>query len=169
MELYHHGIKGQKWGVRRYQNEDGSLTSQGKSRYGRGKIISEDYHNIKKEETSRLLNTDKDFVSNYNKAMSIAKKYDLDLDDGGGGNYEKYSDAQLLKAKKEYLEYMEKYSNRMEDLYDAGEKYANDKIAEIYGDTAITDKAFYENTKSALWTAGILGIIGGIFVLPHML
>lgn len=31
-ELYHHGIKGQKWGVRRFQNEDGSLTSKGKKR-----------------------------------------------------------------------------------------------------------------------------------------
>ena len=31
-ELYHHGIKGQKWGVRRYQNADGSLTSAGKKR-----------------------------------------------------------------------------------------------------------------------------------------
>lgn len=31
-ELYHHGIKGQKWGVRRYQNEDGSLTAAGKKR-----------------------------------------------------------------------------------------------------------------------------------------
>ena len=29
-ELYHHGIKGQKWGVRRFQNSDGSLTSAGK-------------------------------------------------------------------------------------------------------------------------------------------
>ena len=28
-ELYHHGIKGQKWGVRRYQNPDGSLTAEG--------------------------------------------------------------------------------------------------------------------------------------------
>ena len=32
-ELYHHGIKGQKWGRRRFQNEDGSLTPAGKERY----------------------------------------------------------------------------------------------------------------------------------------
>lgn len=32
-ELYHHGIKGQKWGIRRYQNLDGSLTAMGKKRY----------------------------------------------------------------------------------------------------------------------------------------
>lgn len=31
--LAHHGIKGQKWGIRRYQNEDGTLTSAGKARY----------------------------------------------------------------------------------------------------------------------------------------
>ena len=34
-ELYHHGIKGQKWGVRRYQNSDGTLTEAGKKRIGR--------------------------------------------------------------------------------------------------------------------------------------
>lgn len=31
-ELTHHGILGMKWGVRRYQNEDGTLTPQGKAR-----------------------------------------------------------------------------------------------------------------------------------------
>lgn len=31
-ELYHHGVKGQKWGVRRYQNKDGTLTAAGKRR-----------------------------------------------------------------------------------------------------------------------------------------
>lgn len=30
--LSHYGIKGQKWGVRRYQNKDGSLTHEGKIR-----------------------------------------------------------------------------------------------------------------------------------------
>lgn len=32
-DLMHYGIKGQKWGVRRFQNPDGSLTNLGKSRY----------------------------------------------------------------------------------------------------------------------------------------
>lgn len=32
-ELYHHGIKGQKWGIRRYQNPDGTLTAAGRKRY----------------------------------------------------------------------------------------------------------------------------------------
>ena len=38
-ELYHWGIKGMRWGIRRYQNKDGSLTDLGKKR-----LKTEDYH-----------------------------------------------------------------------------------------------------------------------------
>lgn len=34
-KIYHSGVKGMKWGVRRYQNKDGSLTPEGKKRYDR--------------------------------------------------------------------------------------------------------------------------------------
>lgn len=33
-ELYHHGVKGMRWGVRRYQNDDGTYTKAGRKRYG---------------------------------------------------------------------------------------------------------------------------------------
>lgn len=44
-ELYHHGVKGQRWGRRRYQNSDGTLTAQGRGRYdqpssGRTKVTT---------------------------------------------------------------------------------------------------------------------------------
>lgn len=32
-QLYHYGIKGQKWGIRRFQNTDGTLTVKGRERY----------------------------------------------------------------------------------------------------------------------------------------
>lgn len=34
IELYHHGIKGQRWGFRRFQNRDGTLTAAGRKRKG---------------------------------------------------------------------------------------------------------------------------------------
>ena len=51
MELYHHGIKGQRWGVRRYQNADGSLTPEGQKRYDRD--VAE--NNMKKKENRAIL------------------------------------------------------------------------------------------------------------------
>lgn len=47
-ELYHHGIKGMKWGVRRYQNKDGSLTERGKRR-----MYAEMFDNESKESKER--------------------------------------------------------------------------------------------------------------------
>lgn len=41
--LAHHGIRGQKWGVRRFENADGSLTAAGKARYGSGSEKVEKY------------------------------------------------------------------------------------------------------------------------------
>ena len=45
LSLAHHGIKGQRWGVRRYQSADGSLTAAGKKRYDK-KVKRGSLHNV---------------------------------------------------------------------------------------------------------------------------
>lgn len=57
-ELYHHGIQGQKWGVRRYQNDDGSYTSAGREHYGIGK---------KKERQARAINSMYNHANKWNR------------------------------------------------------------------------------------------------------
>lgn len=50
-ELCHYGIRGMRWGIRRYQNSDGSLTTAGRNRYSTGK-----HHSIftRKKTTSKV-------------------------------------------------------------------------------------------------------------------
>lgn len=59
--IVHFGIKGQKWGIRRFQNEDGTLTEEGKTRYGRQQEDSkkwkpEDARNLSDDELRKRLN-----------------------------------------------------------------------------------------------------------------
>lgn len=79
-ELYHHGIKGQKWGTRRYQNPDGSLTEAGKIRYRenrnvvRNKPHTDDVNSIVKT----LSRKEKQFLGATDKGDWIDKKHERD-------------------------------------------------------------------------------------------
>lgn len=74
-ELYHHGIKGQKWGLRRFQKSDGTLTAEGKSRYNNHFSSNKDKKKFMKE-VKRGLNSTKpqELLDLYNKTSSMVKK-----------------------------------------------------------------------------------------------
>lgn len=72
-ELYHHGILGQKWGIRRYQNKDGTLTAAGKARKEKAESTHSDYsnaHDSKKVSTM----SDKELKSRVNR-LQMEQQY----------------------------------------------------------------------------------------------
>ena len=105
--LSHSGVKGMKWGVRRYRNEDGSLTVAGKKRYAR-------------DQQKTLNRFEKDLARGTAKAAGL-KRYLVKTEGKFEKKYERYSKKNPKKA--------EKYGRKRERLNDRFEKRAFDNAA----------------------------------------
>jgi len=100
-ELYHFGIKGMRWGVRRYQNSDGSLTSAGKKRYSSTGI---------KSALARRSNEKVD--ASFNRWKEETQKRDTAIDLG-----KKRTDAKLAYDKDRSNKTLKKEYNQADKAY----------------------------------------------------
>lgn len=140
-ELYHHGIKGQQWGRRRYQNEDGSLTEEGRRRYGTvGKDANIKLRDIRKEFKYTMNTAKAQAAKNYRNKMN--KILTLNNDSAT-------SNASIKEAKKEYAA----------KVKEAGMKAYSD-FEKKYGTKRMNELRTIDNLKkSTLVTAAIAGTL----------
>lgn len=102
-ELYHHGILGQRWGVRRYQNKDGTLTAAGKKR------ISKEYEKAAIKTTKRLnKNSTKMYIDSYNRAADYMNE--KGINQFNNQQKKKYGDKYTERSEYEsdYMDYFNK-------------------------------------------------------------
>lgn len=109
-ELYHYGVKGQKWGRRRYQYEDGSLTPAGRERYGNKENFEKQYPTDAKNADLKLLGETKKAtssarelnrnISEFEKSKSRRKQEKVNkiIEEAARDNARKMTDQELREA-----------------------------------------------------------------------
>ena len=189
--LAHHGIKGQKWGIRRYQNEDGTLTEEGKRRYSKDllKAYKRNNRDLIKSDINYIVDQHPEIVEASKKLKELDTKRAKILDNMKNSSKEfKEAEKKAEKlAKKECDRFGEDYNSKLfwmvweAELYDGGlydkaeEKYYKNnpehkKIVEeadkAYSDyfnkiTNLVDNILDENLQNVKASPKINGSLGG--------
>lgn len=166
-ELYHYGVKGMKWGVRRYQNADGTLTALGKRRASSKDIRAyrkQAWDDVEAESKARygkeLKDLEKQAKSDYD---AFVKKHKL-LEDFSEGFEEDYEDRHMLYDQRDRA--YDKLNKRRREIDAIESKEVTKRLVDRYGQERIDKFNKSEQVKAGMQVTATLAGMGALFTLP---
>ena len=143
-ELYHFGIKGMKWGVRRYQNEDGSLTPAGKKHYGNmsdDKLQKSLYKQVKKARANQS-----DWSNQWNVNNTIGK-HSKAVEDRYRKDVKKFQSSDEYKKAMRKIAELDKKAERGEISLDQYDKQYKNIRKSMYSPDLDTSVRYTDNGR----------------------
>lgn len=148
-ELYHHGIKGMHWGVRRYQNPDGTLTPRGRKRY------EKDLNKLDKKASQHAADADM-YANRADARLKAASEADTDRKKN---KLLKKAAKDRLLADKNYDKLKMYESEQWKGIGDALERGTNVDTKTVYR----TNKTYVNELRRATALGhGTLGVVGNV-------
>lgn len=151
-ELYHHGIPGMKWGVRRFENADGTLTPEGKARYRANTIDGMSKEMQKKREKDVAKQFTKD-INRENKNLADSKGWAMAnsvLDNNMYTRSKVYASKAYEYKTKGNVNKAKKYDEKAKDLFNtyAQRKTINDSRKLFIGMGQLETKSIIEDMNA---------------------
>ena len=126
-ELFHYGVKGMRWGIRRYQRKDGTLTAAGKRRNQKAENKRSELANDAKRKSQYFLRASEDAKKNLERVKKTpAKEFKKYYDDddllaliGGAEGAKKTAIRELEDDASRYREYAQSWMKTHDDIMNA--------------------------------------------------
>ncbi len=124
-ELYHHGIKGMHWGIRRYQNPDGTLTDAGKKRlrslnekYAQSQYLKKESEHMENLLNGKFNDDEKEYMPALEKSFIKFASHKGSIWRGLYNGIKPFNESFIKSTDKKVKKLFEEFSKQNIDLYE---------------------------------------------------